>query len=69
MSSSGEEGGRDACGTLANLWRLIQSVMDDSEPALEALGLSAKAFFLLEAVGATRSPPSSPAGCTCRRRR
>ena len=51
MSSSGEEGGRDACGTLANLWRLIQSVMDDSEPALEALGLSAKAFFLLEAVG------------------
>jgi DNA-binding MarR family transcriptional regulator len=51
MSSSGAEGGRDACGTLANLWRLIQSVMDDSEPALEALGLSAKAFFLLEAVG------------------
>ena len=51
MSSSAKEGGRDACGTLANLWRLIQSVMDDSEPALEALGLSAKAFFLLEAVG------------------
>jgi DNA-binding MarR family transcriptional regulator len=56
MSSSGEEGGRDACGTLAHLWRLIQSVMDDSEPALEALGLSAKAFFLLEAVGAHPFP-------------
>ncbi len=51
MSSSGEKGGRDACGILANLWRLIQSVMDDSEPALEALGLSAKAFFLLDSVG------------------
>ena len=51
MSSSGEKDGRDACGTLAKLWRLIQTVMDDSEPALEALGLSAKAFFLLEAVG------------------
>ncbi len=51
MSSSGKEGGRNACGTLANLWQLIQSVMDDSEPALGALGLSPKAFFLLEAVG------------------
>ena len=51
MSSNREPGGRDACGTLANLWRLIQSVMDDSEPALEALGLSHKAFFLLEAAG------------------
>ena len=50
MSSSGEKGGPDACGILANLWQLIQSVMDDSEPALEALGLSPKAFFLLEAV-------------------
>jgi DNA-binding MarR family transcriptional regulator len=28
----------------------MQSVMDDSEPELEALGLSPKAFFLLEAV-------------------
>ena len=50
MSSSGEKGGPDACGILANLWQLIQSVMDDSEPDLEALGLSPKAFFLLEAV-------------------
>lgn len=51
MSSSGKEDGRDACGTLAHLWQLIQSVLDDSEPALAALGLSPKAFFLLEAVG------------------
>jgi DNA-binding MarR family transcriptional regulator len=50
MSSSSEKGGPDACGILANLWQLIQSVLDDSEPELEALGLSAKAFFLLAAV-------------------
>jgi DNA-binding MarR family transcriptional regulator len=50
MSSSSEKGGPDACGILANLWQLIQSVMDDSEPDLEALGLSPKAFFLLAAV-------------------
>jgi DNA-binding MarR family transcriptional regulator len=50
MSSSGEKRGPDACGILANLWQLIQSVMDDSEPELEALGLSPKAFFLLAAV-------------------
>lgn len=51
MSASGEKCGPDSCGIMANLWRLIQAVVDDSEPALEALGLSAKAFFLLEAVG------------------
>jgi DNA-binding MarR family transcriptional regulator len=51
MSSSGKKEGPDCCGILANLWRLIQSVMDDSEPELEALGLSPKAFFLLAAVG------------------
>ena len=28
----------------------MQSVMDDSEPDLEALGLTPKAFFLLAAV-------------------
>ncbi len=50
MSARRGEGGPDACGILANLWQLIQSVMDDSEPELEALGLSAKAFFLLESV-------------------
>ena len=50
MSSSGKKGGPDACGILANLWQLIQSVMDDSEADLEALGLSPKAFFLLDTV-------------------
>jgi DNA-binding MarR family transcriptional regulator len=50
MSSSGGDGS-DVSGILANLWRLMESVLDDSEPALEALGLSPKAFFLLEAVG------------------
>jgi DNA-binding MarR family transcriptional regulator len=50
MSQSSKKRGPDACGILANLWQLIQSVMDDSEPDLEALGLSAKAFFLLAAV-------------------
>jgi DNA-binding MarR family transcriptional regulator len=37
-------------GILAGLWQLMQSVMDDSAPALEALGLTPKAFFLLAAV-------------------
>src|SRR4051812_50215530 len=50
MPSSGKKGGPDACGILATLWHLIQSVMDDSEADLEALGLSPKAFFLLAAV-------------------
>jgi DNA-binding MarR family transcriptional regulator len=50
MSSSSKKGGPDACGILANLWQLIQTVMDDSEPDLEALGLSPKAFFMLAAV-------------------
>jgi DNA-binding MarR family transcriptional regulator len=56
MSSSREKGGPDACGILANLWQLIQAVMDDSEPDLEALGLSPKAFFLLAAVADHPSP-------------
>ena len=50
MSSSSKKSGPDACDILANLWQLIQSVMDDSEPELEALGLSPKAFFMLAAV-------------------
>ena len=50
MSSRSKKGGPDACGILADLWQLIQAVMDDSEPELEALGLSPKAFFLLKAV-------------------
>jgi len=50
MSSSSKKGRPDASGILANLWQLMQSVLDDSEPELEALGLSPKAFFLLAAV-------------------
>jgi DNA-binding MarR family transcriptional regulator len=50
MSSSGKIEEPDACGILANLWQLMQSVMDDSEPDLAALGLSPKALFLLAAV-------------------
>jgi DNA-binding MarR family transcriptional regulator len=50
MSSSSKKGKPDACGILANLWQLIQSVLDDSEPDMEALGLSPKALFLLAAV-------------------
>jgi DNA-binding MarR family transcriptional regulator len=50
MSSSSKKGKPDSCGILANLWQLIQSVLDDSEPALETLGLSPKAFFLLGTV-------------------
>ena len=50
MSSRSKKSGPDASGILADLWRLMQSVMDDAEPELEALGLSPKAFFLLQAV-------------------
>ncbi|MDR3633229.1 MAG: MarR family transcriptional regulator [Isosphaeraceae bacterium] len=50
MSPSGKKGEPDACGILANLWQLVQSVMDDSEGDLETLGLSPKAFFLLDTV-------------------
>src|SRR5262249_58150300 len=50
MSSRSKQSEPDAPGILADLWRLIQAVMDDSEPELEALGLSPKAFFLLQAV-------------------
>ena len=50
MLSRRNQGEPDASCILADLWRLIQAVMDDSEPELEALGLSPKAFFLLEAV-------------------
>jgi DNA-binding MarR family transcriptional regulator len=50
MSSSSRKGRPDASGILANLWQLIQSVLDDSEPEMEALGLSPKAFFLLAAI-------------------
>jgi DNA-binding MarR family transcriptional regulator len=50
MSSSSRKGRPDASGILANLWQLMQSVLDDSEADMETLGLSPKAFFLLAAV-------------------
>jgi DNA-binding MarR family transcriptional regulator len=50
MSSSSKKARPDPYGILANLWQLIQSVLDDSEPEMEALGLSPKAFFLLAAI-------------------
>jgi DNA-binding MarR family transcriptional regulator len=50
MSSSSKKGRADASGIMSNLWQLIQSVLDDSEAELEALGFSPKAFFLLAAV-------------------
>ena len=50
MSSSSKKGRADASGIMSNLWQLIQSVLDDSEAELAALGFSPKAFFLLAAV-------------------
>jgi DNA-binding MarR family transcriptional regulator len=51
MSSSGKKTGQpDASGILANLWELVQSVLDESEADLDRLGLSPKTFFLLAAV-------------------
>ena len=49
-SSRKKKGGPDACNILANLWQLVQSVLDESEPDLDGLGLSPKTFFLLAAV-------------------
>jgi DNA-binding MarR family transcriptional regulator len=50
MPSNQPEGGPDSWSILAHLWQLIQSVMDDSAPSLEGLGMSPKAFFVLAAV-------------------
>lgn len=50
MPPSGKKGGPDACGMLAHLWQLVQSVLDESEPEMDRLGLSPKTFFLLTAV-------------------
>ncbi len=50
MSTSGSAEEPDAWGIMANLWRLMQSVLDESAPGLESLGLSVKAFFLLSSV-------------------
>ena len=50
MSSRHKTGKPDACGILADLWQLMQSVLDDAEIDMEAIGLSPKAFFLLAAI-------------------
>jgi DNA-binding MarR family transcriptional regulator len=51
MSASGKKKGElDACGIMADLWQLVQSILDESEPDLDGLGLSPKTFFLLTAV-------------------
>ncbi|WP_435007932.1 MarR family winged helix-turn-helix transcriptional regulator [Tundrisphaera lichenicola] len=50
MSASGEDGS-EASAILGGIWEVIESVMNDSAPALEALGLSPKAYFLLDVVG------------------
>ena len=50
MPSSGKPGVSDSCRILGELWHLVASVMDEMEPSLEPLGLSYKAFMLLEAV-------------------
>jgi DNA-binding MarR family transcriptional regulator len=51
MSSSGKKKGEpDASAILANLWQLVQSVLDESEANLDGLRLSPKTFFLLAAV-------------------
>jgi DNA-binding MarR family transcriptional regulator len=51
MSSRESKREPDAWSILAHLWQLTQSVLDESAPALEAIGLSPKAFFLLTTVG------------------
>ncbi len=51
MAKSGARpAGPDAWEILAHLWQVMWSVLDESAPALEAVGLTSKAFFLLSAV-------------------
>jgi DNA-binding MarR family transcriptional regulator len=50
ISKKGTPGGSDAWNILAHLWQLLQAILDDSAPALEEIGLTTKAFFLLSAV-------------------
>jgi DNA-binding MarR family transcriptional regulator len=50
MSPSKRKEEPDACGILANLWRLVQAVLEESEPEMASLGLSPKTFFLLSEV-------------------
>ena len=49
-SSSKLPGGPDAWEVLAQLWQLMSSLLDESAPALEAIGLTPKAYFVLAAV-------------------
>jgi DNA-binding MarR family transcriptional regulator len=49
MPARGKKPEPNACGILANLWRFVQSILDESACGLEAEGLSPKTFFLLEA--------------------
>jgi DNA-binding MarR family transcriptional regulator len=52
MTRGGTMDKDEAWGVLIKLWRLMQALMDDSEPLLEELGLgfSPKSFFLLATV-------------------
>jgi DNA-binding MarR family transcriptional regulator len=52
MTRGGLKGKDEAWGVLTKLWRLMQALIDDTEPLLEelGLGLSPKSFFLLAAL-------------------
>ncbi len=56
MGSNDAEGVPDALGIFCNLWGLMESVLDEVEPALSDLGMSPKAFFLLQLAGEHPSP-------------
>lgn len=47
MSVTGSSGAPDGWEFFAGLWGLMESVLDQAAPALEELGLSTKAFFVL----------------------
>lgn len=49
-SEIGTGGRPDALNVMANLWQLMHSLIDESAPALDSIGLSPKAFFLLSMV-------------------
>ncbi len=50
MSSRSAEGGREPGELLGNLWQLLHGVLEDASPALDAMGVSVKAYFVLKAV-------------------
>ena len=56
MGPSGEAVGSDPLGVFCDLWGMISSVLDDLEPTLSVLGISPKAFFLLQMVEEHPSP-------------